>query len=83
MIEIVHNMLTDKTIERVVSILREKYEAKGADLIFKTKRITVPNMGSQVVGQVLAEAVKRGYPIDYYKKPKGSLTIWKTTFDRK
>jgi len=72
--------LTNKTIEKIMVVVRARYEKKGANFIFKSGQLKVPNLSNQVVGQILAEAAKRGYPIGYYKKSETSLNIWKSTY---
>jgi len=72
--------LKDETVERVVSVLREKYKIKGADFVFKAKRVNVSNFSNQTIGQILAEAVKRNYPVAYYKRPKVGSATYQTKF---
>ena len=74
------NALTNKTIEKVMVVVRERYDKKGANFIFKARQLDVPNMSSQVVGQCLAEATKRGYPMSYYKRSESRLNIWQSTY---
>lgn len=77
-------MLSEKTIEGVMVVLRRKYKEKGSDFVFKSRHIAKElDCPPQVVGRILADAVKRGYPIDYYTKAKSGIHVWQTTIGDK
>ena len=77
-------MLTERTIEEVMVVLRRKYKEKGSDFVFKSKHIAKElDLPPQTVGRILADAVKYGYPVDYYTKAKTGRHIWQTTFKDK
>ena len=75
-------MLSEKTIEKVMAVLSRKYKEKGSDFVFKSRHISKElNLPPQTVGKILAEAVKRGYSVDYYTKARTG--VWQTTFKGK
>ena len=74
-------MLSENTIEEVMVILYRRYKKKGSDFVFKSRHIVKESgLSSQIIGHILAEAVKRGYPVDYYTKAITGIHIWQTTF---
>ena len=77
-------MLNEGTIEEVMVILRRKYKKKGSDFVFKSKHIAKElDAPPQTIGHILADAVKRGYPVDYYTKAKTGVHVWQTTLGDK
>ena len=77
-------MLSKRIIDAIMDVLYKRYKEKGSNFVFKSKYIARElDSPSQTVGHILAEAVKRGYPVDYYTKAKTGIHVWKTTFKGK
>ena len=73
-------MIYAETIEKLMAVLYRRYERKGSDFIFKSKAIAKDfDTSPQMVGHILVEAVRRGYPVDYYIKAKTGIHVWQTT----